>query len=224
MSSSHLDKVMFVCKLLLDQRLIELKKEHEKLKKPFEDYELENFHSVYCIQKRATMSSSHLDKVMFVSKLLLDQRLIELKKEHEKLKKQFEDYKFENFHSIYGFQKLTSLMKLANREPGPSCKCRYYPHLYSPRMPEEPLYDCKFILWIEEIATQCGIKIRWGQEDRQYTDNHITCFMRMANINFYGPVGYPWFDATKHEQIEERKKAIKFFDILHQMEDDFVNK
>jgi len=59
---------------------------------------------------------ANIDKLVFVSKLLLDQRLIELKQENESLK-------LELFWRDYKFHKLQHQMKNWNLYGGPKCKC-----------------------------------------------------------------------------------------------------
>ena len=85
-----------------------------------------------------------VDKLALVSKVLLDQRFLELKQENEQLKLKL-------FWKEYNTFRLVKLISLANRYGGPNCPCALctrHPHVEVP---------CTFTPWFEEKLLACGL-------------------------------------------------------------------
>ena len=96
-----------------------------------------------------------VEKLVFVSKILLDVRVIELKNENEALKLQIFWEKYNNF-------KLQKAMETANKY-GPNCKCvncslhSRAGNLMQHEIEQEKV--CTFKPWFEDKAADCGITI-----------------------------------------------------------------
>ena len=107
---------------------------------------------------------SAVDRLALVSKILLDQRFLELKRENERLTLSL----FWVDHSINTLKKLTA--RANNRAGGPRCRCRhcvraqrYWPY-YSHGCDE---YDkeCKFGPWFEKIVQEHGLSFASSGKD-----------------------------------------------------------
>ena len=114
---------------------------------------------------------SPVDRLALVSKILLDQRFLELKRENERLTLSL----FWVDHSINTLNKLTA--RANNRPDGPRCRClcclrakRCVPrfHSYDDGIKDEP---CKFGPWFETILQQHGLSFASSVKD----DNHFRC-------------------------------------------------
>jgi hypothetical protein len=115
-----------------------------------------------------------VEKAVFVCKLLLDQRVIELKNENERLKLQL-------FWKTYNPTHLKQLMAAGNQcTLGPKCGCMAC--CVTGRNPgnEEEVannipWACTFKPWFEQKITECGMTIGHGTDgvtDGSLVDDH----------------------------------------------------
>jgi len=115
---------------------------------------------------------SAVDRLALVSKILLDQRFLELKRENERLTLIL----FWIDHSINTLKKL--MFRANNREGGPRCRCRCCIrakrrwHTILDGYDDEPEdTECKFGPWFEKIVQEHGLSFTASGED----DNPFPC-------------------------------------------------
>jgi len=107
---------------------------------------------------------SAVDRLALVSKVLLDSRFLELKRENERLTLKL----FWVDHSINNLKHLTNYAN--NRAGGPRCNCRccvrvkrYYPS-FEDDITDEP---CRFGPWFEKIVQDHGLSFApRGKDDK----------------------------------------------------------
>ena len=110
---------------------------------------------------------SAVDRLALVSKILLDQRFLELKRENERLTLSL----FWVDHSINTLKKL---MYRANKlAGGPRCRCRYcakaqrYWPMYS-HGNDDDYEECKFGPWFEKIVQEHGLSFASSGKDSHF--------------------------------------------------------
>jgi hypothetical protein len=115
---------------------------------------------------------SGVDRLALVSKILLDQRFLELKRENERLKLRL----FWVDHSINKLKKLT--FRANNRVGGPRCRCRCCTRAKRRWRTILDGYDdegedeaCKFGPWFEKTVQEHGLSFEWSRQD----DNVFPC-------------------------------------------------
>jgi hypothetical protein len=115
---------------------------------------------------------SAVDRLALVSKILLDQRFLELKRENERLTLIL----FWIDHSINTLKKL--MFRANNREGGPRCRCRCCIrakrrwHTILDGYDDEPEdTECKFGPWFEKKVQEHGLSFEASGED----DNPFPC-------------------------------------------------
>ena len=127
---------------------------------------------------------SGVDRLALVSKVLLDSRFLELKRENERLKLSL----FWVDHSINTLKKW---MSYANRRAaGPRCRCRmctrskrYYPSYDDDCLDEA----CKFGPWFEKIVQQHGLGFESSGKDKEHfpCDSDLECYPKPdAGVHF----------------------------------------
>ena len=109
---------------------------------------------------------SHVDRLALVSKILLDQRFLELKRENERLTLSL----FWVDHSINTLKQLT--FRANNRAGGPRCRCRCCTRAKRRWRTELAGYDdegddeaCKFGPWFEKTVQQHGLSFASSGKD-----------------------------------------------------------
>ena len=131
---------------------------------------------------------SGVDRLTLVSKILLDQRFLELKRENERLTLSL----FWVDHSINTLKKLT--FRANNRAGGPRCRCRGCTRAKRRWRTELAGYDdegddeaCKFGPWFEKTVQEHGLSFASSGQD----DNLFPCDsdrewypMPDANVHF----------------------------------------
>lgn len=130
---------------------------------------------------------SGVDRLALVSKILLDQRFLELKRENERLTLSL----FWVDHSINTLKKLT--FRANNRAGGPRCRCRCCTRAKRRWRTELDGYDdegvdeaCKFGPWFEKTVQEHGLSFASSGKD----DNHFPCDIDRE--------WYPMPDASVH--------------------------
>jgi hypothetical protein len=113
-----------------------------------------------------------MDRLALVSKILLDSRFLELKRENERLKLRL----FWVDHSIDTLKKMMGLAN--NRRAGPRCRCRicvrtkrYHPNFLDSYDDENGVEACKFGPWFEKLVQQHGLSFASCEND----DEHLFC-------------------------------------------------
>jgi hypothetical protein len=104
-----------------------------------------------------------VDKLALVSKVLLDQRFLELKQENEQLKLQL-------FWKEYNRKALKKAMIRANLLGGYFCMCGGCCENMGPR-------PCTFKPWFEETVRACGLT--FGPNDDDERDNEFDAILGM---------------------------------------------
>jgi hypothetical protein len=108
---------------------------------------------------------SAVDRLALVSKVLLDQRFLELKRENESLRLSL----FWVDHSINALKHLTNYTN--NRADGPRCHCRccvraerYRPSILDGYDDEDSIVEieCRFGPWFEKIVQEHGLSFAAG--------------------------------------------------------------
>lgn len=114
---------------------------------------------------------SGVDRLALVSKVLLDMRFLELKRENERLTLSL----FWVDHSINTLKKL--MFRANNRADGPRCRCRccvraqrVWPTILD-GYDDEPEYECKFGPWFEKMVQDHGLSFASSGKD----DNPWPC-------------------------------------------------
>jgi hypothetical protein len=134
---------------------------------------------------------SSVDRMALVSKIMLDQRFLEMKRENERLRLSL----FWIDHSINTLKHLTNYAN--NRVGGPRCRCRccvrakrYRPNILDGYDYEDEVGDeaCRFGPWLEKIVQAHGLSFAAGggcvsfeKLDREYhpmpdDDVHLLLF------------------------------------------------
>ena len=108
-----------------------------------------------------------VDRLAMVSKILLDQRFLELKRENERLTLML-------FWVDHGEDTLRKLMSYANNKPGgPRCRCRHcasakrYRPMYS-HGNEEYNKECMFGSWFEQKVQEHGLSFASTGKDSHF--------------------------------------------------------
>jgi len=109
-----------------------------------------------------------VDRLALVSKILLDQRFLELKRENERLTLML----FWHDHGMYTLRKL---MSHANnkRAGGPRCRCRHgaraerYLPMYSHRN-DAGYEECRFGPWFEQTVLEHGLSFASSGKDSHF--------------------------------------------------------
>jgi hypothetical protein len=108
-----------------------------------------------------------VDRLALVSKVLLDQRFLELKRENERLTLML-------FWVDHGEGTLRKLMYYANNKSGgPRCRCRYcawserYRPMYS-HGHEEYNKECRFVPWFEKTLQEHGLSFASSGKDSHF--------------------------------------------------------
>lgn len=120
------------------------------------------------------MSDRSLDKLALVSKIMLDERVVALRQENERLRLHL----FWKDHSV---SELKEMMMHANRTE-PKCHClacgvggRLYPE--SRLLP--PGSTCTFKPWFENIVAECGMTCVTGVgKEMEPVETHMSCGVR----------------------------------------------
>ena len=109
---------------------------------------------------------SGLDKLALVSKILLDQRVVELRKENETLKEENESLRLALFWREYDQRKLVDLMQDVNRSLPFRCMCvaclcvnRCSLDEWLPELQDE---KCRFKKWFDTQLTECSLTAATG--------------------------------------------------------------
>ena len=154
-----------------------------------------------------------MDKLALVSKLLLDERVVELRNENERLRKEFEDFKLKFAVLIYDHGRLTYLMELVNLHDG--CRCNRCPQLDKENFQALPEVECKFFPWFETVLAKFGLKMQWTPDDGNWTtsDEVQIVYNRDEKCVWYsGPLRSS--NPNEEEFNEEYKKIIKLCEYL----------
>ena len=165
------------------------------------------------VTTRAEMSNRGLDKLALVSKLLLDERVIELRKENEQLSTELEEIKVNCFESRYTASLLFIFMGFANENSSKSlgtgrlgCRCKNCPR--SGKFVFIPNSKCTFLPFFKELLAMHNLKMRWINADEGPHDAQI----------IYISSGYLKYGESLNETnpnfIEERKKVIRLIDYV----------
>jgi hypothetical protein len=100
------------------------------------------------------MSERNLDKLALVSKILIDQRMLALRRENER-------HRFRTFWLKHSSIKLKELMQIANREAvnGPRCACVHCQRMDRQVVTFEPQFTttCLFTPWFNALVASCGL-------------------------------------------------------------------
>ena len=151
---------------------------------------------------------SSLDKIVFVSKLLVDQRLIELRQENERLKAEIEDRTLnpKPFREEYSIDKFHMYIFQMSLECICSCCHPQYIYNYTPM-------NCRFIPYIEKIIGDCGIK--FTSDEIPAEDSHLIRHgSDYKNVSEFGGL----LNDANPNSIEERRKMLRFFKALEEVE------
>ena len=172
------------------------------------------------IKKEATqaeMSNRGLDKLALVSKLLLDERVVELRNENERLRKEFEDFKLKHATVVYTEIRLITRMEFANLE-NPDCRCNRCPHINEEEFQGSPELECEFFPWFETMLTKCGLKMQfdgslfaddWTPAD----DVQIVYNPSTKRVKYVGSLRCT--NQDRAELYKERKKLIQLFEYVN---------
>ena len=119
---------------------------------------------------RARSSMASVDSLALVSKIMLDQRFLELKRENERLKLSL----FWVDHSINTLKHLTNYAN--NRAGGPRCFCRccvrakrYRPSILDGYDDEDSIVEraCRFGPWFEKMLQEHGLSFASMDKDKE---------------------------------------------------------
>ena len=138
---------------------------------------------------------SHVDRLALMSKILLDQRFLELKRENERLKLSL----FWVNHSINTLKKL---MTHAN-QVSHSLRCRCRSCIHTKRFTPTPWTEdeieiedekCKFKPWFEKIVDEHGLSV--GRGGDPHPEEHDREMYHRPNVNVHFHVvesEYTWY-------------------------------
>jgi hypothetical protein len=105
---------------------------------------------------------SHVDRLALVSKVLLDARFLELKRENERFKRENERLKLSVFWADHSIHMLKKWMQYANKRRA-QCQCEVCRHLE--RWDENDTFEdeeCKFGPWFKEALQMHGLSFENG--------------------------------------------------------------
>ena len=167
-------------------------------------------------KEHTQMSNRGLDKLALVSKILLDERVIELRNENEKLRQEFEYFKLIHAGRIYTGSYLISKMELANVE-NQDCRCNRCPHLNKEEFQGSPELECEFFPWFKTMLTKCGLKMQfdgslfaddWTPAD----DVQIVYNPSTKRVKYVGSLRCT--NQDRAELYKARKKLIQLFEYV----------
>jgi len=119
-------------------------------------------------------SAMHLDKLALVSRLILDQRVIDLRRENEELKMKL-------FWKDYSVCDLEKVMRCGNifAHSAPKCNCAEcsWAERMDIRMVEDKHANCTFKPWFEMKIKECGMTV--GYDCSGLIKNHES---RLAGV------------------------------------------
>jgi hypothetical protein len=111
-----------------------------------------------------------LDRLASVSRLFMDARVVELRKQNERLK-------LELFWIKHSIQKLKDIMKHANYGRDASVSCNCWKCSLAKRIPKGTLVDnnkkCKFLPYFEALMQDCELSYE-GLPGAHTHENHIS--------------------------------------------------
>ena len=109
---------------------------------------------------------SHIDKLALISKLILDERVLELRREIEALR-------LELFCRDHNIGRLTALMREANRCE--CCQCEFV-GIYCPTIPRVTtlVQTCIFDDWFHSLIVSCGMTVGELQDNQSSVDFHMS--------------------------------------------------
>ena len=114
---------------------------------------------------------SQLDRLALVSRVLLDQRVLDLRKENEELRLAL-------FWKDYSIKKLQKAMTKANAaQTGPRCGCTSCYHSGRDnfwKVEYDKDMECKFKPWFEHLVQECEMVIGKKQDTNREINAHST--------------------------------------------------
>jgi hypothetical protein len=156
------------------------------------------------------MLASQIPRIFAVSNVLLEQSILALKQENEKLKLTI-------FWKDHGIKEMLYAMAFAN-SMSTDCKCSTC--MARDQGGEEYVYECRFNPWFEERLAECGIETSVGVT----TDQHKCTFIEACNTHIVH--AQDWSSFTYGSKLwnaksvgdPELKKLAKLFKVLSMTE------
>ena len=130
-----------------------------------------------------------VDRLAVVSRIMLDQRFLELRAENETLRSEIRHLNLSLFWCRYSPDNMKARMIFGNfwnAETGPKCTClackelkrlRYY-HVVDPT-----IETCRFKPWVDQLVRDCGLTVKYIFYDRpvierECYDTHIIVYFK----------------------------------------------
>jgi len=159
-----------------------------------------------------------MDKLTFTCKILLDQRIVELRNENEQLRSENDYLNFKYFDTEYSIENLKTLMKNTSMCCCPLCIPDHDDYVFPPITTPNP---CTLYSRMKKIFKQCGIKVTSSlSSHNRAASSHLICIGQYPlDYNKISDFGGLLKDHNPDAK-NEKQKIIRMFKILQEVKAD----